>query len=49
MPTQTQPRPVTVPVITPRPDPSAFPERFTDPLRICPQQKRELSSPDIEP
>jgi hypothetical protein len=24
-------------------------EEYTDPWEICPQQKRELASPDVEP
>jgi hypothetical protein len=32
-----------------RPDTMPWTERYTDPERICPQQRRETSSPDIEP
>jgi hypothetical protein len=41
--------PVEAPVITPAPDVTPWPERFTDPARICPQQKREMTSPDVAP
>ncbi len=43
--------PVETPVRTPsvEPSPSIWPERYTDPIHICPQQKRELTSPDVEP
>lgn len=39
------------PTITPTTDPSVtpWPERFTDPARICPQQRREGASPDVAP
>ncbi|MCC6382814.1 MAG: hypothetical protein IT304_09905 [Dehalococcoidia bacterium] len=39
------------PTITPTTDPSItpWPERFTDPARICPQQRREGASPDVAP
>ncbi len=45
------PAPATTPVITPTtsPDSAPWPERFTDPARICPQQRREGASPDVEP
>lgn len=43
--------PTQTPVEAPRidPGPLAWPERFTDPIHICPQQKRELTSPDVAP
>lgn len=44
MPTQT---PTTTPVITPTEQP--WHERYTDPAKICPQQRREGASPDVEP
>jgi len=39
------------PVEVPRIDPEVapWPQRYTDPIHICPQQKREMTSPDIEP
>jgi hypothetical protein len=45
------PAPTTTPVTTPTvsPDSTPWPERFTDPARICPQQRREGASPDVEP
>jgi hypothetical protein len=45
------PAPTTTPTITPTVSPSVnpWPERFTDPARICPQQRREGASPDVEP
>jgi hypothetical protein len=45
------PTPTTTPVITPTVSPglTPWPERFTDPARICPQQRREGASPDVEP
>lgn len=45
------PAPTTTPVITPTisPDAAPWPERYTDPARICPQQRREGASPDVEP
>ncbi len=45
------PAPTTTPVITPTVSPgiTPWPERFTDPARICPQQRREGASPDVEP
>jgi len=45
------PAPTTTPVITPTTTPheSPWPERYTDPARICPQQRREGASPDVEP
>lgn len=41
----------TTPTVTPGISPSVtpWPERFTDPARICPQQRREGASPDVEP
>jgi hypothetical protein len=43
--------PIETPVRTPSidPNPAPWPERFTDPIHICPQQKRELTSPDVAP
>jgi hypothetical protein len=43
--------PTTTPTTTPTVSPSESPwrETYTDPWRICPQQTRELGSPDIEP
>ena len=48
MPTQA---PTTTPVITPTTSPDASPlwETYTDPDRICPQQRREGASPDVSP
>lgn len=48
MPTQA---PVTTPTRTPSPNPdqAPWPERYTDPERICPQQTEELGSPDVAP
>jgi hypothetical protein len=46
------PAPTTTPTTTtPGVDPgiSPWPERFTDPARICPQQRREGASPDVAP
>ena len=45
------PAPTTTPVITPTttPETTPWPERYTDPARICPQQRREGASPDVEP
>ena len=45
------PAPTTTPVITPTTAPAItpWPERYTDPARICPQQRREGASPDVEP
>ena len=45
------PAPTTTPTTTPTisPSESPWPERFTDPARICPQQRREGGSPDVEP
>jgi len=45
------PTPVTTPVTTPTisPEVTPWPERYTDPARICPQQRREGASPDVEP
>lgn len=44
MPVQT---PVTTPTISPNETP--WHERSTDPAKICPQQRREGASPDVEP
>ena len=43
--------PVTTPVITPTTNPDANPlwETFTDPGKICDQQRRETASPDVMP
>jgi hypothetical protein len=45
------PNPTTTPTTTPTTAPSTtpFPERHTDPWEICPQQQRELGSPDVQP
>lgn len=45
------PSPVQTPVTTPVISPSEQPwrEEFTSPDEICPQQTRELGSPDIQP
>lgn len=45
------PVPTTTPVISPTTTPTQtpWPERYTDPARICPQQRREGASPDVEP
>lgn len=39
--------PVRTPTISPETDPYRAPERYPD--EICPQQKRELVSPDVSP
>lgn len=46
MPTTTK-----TPVKTPTESPAAVPwrETYTSPDEICPQQHRELASPDVEP
>jgi hypothetical protein len=41
--------PTQTPVEVPHVEPAAWPQRFTDPIHICPQQKRELTSPDVAP
>jgi hypothetical protein len=41
--------PVTTPTITPATTPTPWRERFTSPDELCPQQHRELGSPDISP
>jgi hypothetical protein len=45
------PIPTTTPTIAPtiNPSESPWPERYTDPAKICPQQRREGASPDVEP
>lgn len=45
------PVPTTIPVIAPTigPDLRPWPERHTDPSKICPQQRREGASPDVAP
>lgn len=45
------PAPTVTPTITPTTEPglTPWPERFTDPARICPQQRREGASPDVAP
>lgn len=45
------PAPTTTPTTTPTTSPGAepWPQRYTDPARICPQQRREGASPDVEP
>lgn len=49
MPTITEP--IVTPVMPVRVEPEADPwsKRFTDPIHICPQQKREFTSPDVMP
>ena len=52
-----QPAPTIAPTRTPvtpftperDPDHTPWPERYTDPDRICPQQRREMPSPDVAP
>jgi len=39
----------TTPVITPGTSPHPWQETYTDPAEICPNQRRETASPDIEP
>lgn len=42
--------PTTTPtVVTPGTSPQPFQETYTSPEETCPQQHRELASPDIEP
>lgn len=45
------PSTTTTPVTTPTVSPSTTPwrETYTSPEEICPQQHRELASPDVEP
>jgi hypothetical protein len=45
------PAPTTTPTTTPTVSPTIepWPQRYTDPARICPQQRREGASPDVEP
>ena len=45
------PAPTTTPVVTPaiRPAEQPWTETYTDPARICPQQRREEASPDVAP
>lgn len=49
------PRQVTTPTRTTpfspvrQPNPAPWPERYTSPDEICPQQRREIISPDIAP
>lgn len=38
---------ITTPTTSPSIEP--WPQRYTDPARICPQQRREGASPDVEP
>jgi hypothetical protein len=40
--------PVETPVM-PAPTPSAWPDRYTDPLKICPDQAGRTASPDVSP
>lgn len=47
MPSSPVEAPTTTPTISPEQTP--WPERFTDPERICPQQQREEASPDVMP
>jgi hypothetical protein len=46
MPSPTVAPPSTTPTISPSIEP--WPQRYTDPARICPQQRREGASPDVE-
>lgn len=41
--------PVETPVVTPTPASTPWPERYTNPIHICPQQRREMTSPDVAP
>jgi len=41
--------PTTTPDITTRPVPHVNPDRVRKPDEYCPQQKRRLASPDVEP
>lgn len=41
--------PVEAPVIAPAPETTPWPDRYTDPTRVCPQQRRESVSPDVAP
>jgi hypothetical protein len=46
------PAPTTIPTTTTpgiQPSIDPWPQRYTDPARICPQQRREGASPDVEP
>jgi hypothetical protein len=47
MPSPTVAPPSTTPTVNPNVEP--WPQRYTDPARICPQQRREGASPDVEP
>jgi hypothetical protein len=47
MPAPTVAPPQTTPATNPTIEP--WPQRYTDPARICPQQRREGASPDVEP
>lgn len=44
---ETTTTPAVTPVITPAETP--WQEEYTSPDEICPQQHRELASPDVEP
>lgn len=46
MPTTT---PVITPTIAPTTTPHPWQEESTDPWETCPEQKRELGSPDVSP
>ncbi len=41
--------PVTTPTIAPTTSPTPYWEEHTMPERICPQQTREVASPDVMP
>jgi hypothetical protein len=43
------PQPTTTPVRTPVEIPAAEPNPELLPAEICPQQKREMASPDVSP
>ena len=45
------PSPIQAPTTTPTINPDADPwrETYTDPWEVCPQQTREVSSPDVAP
>jgi len=43
------PQPTTIPVRTPVETPAVEPNPKLLPAQICPQQKREMASPDVSP
>lgn len=43
------PQQITIPVRSPSEAPSIAPMRRLQPSEICPQQKREMASPDVSP